>query len=362
MRRLATALSSTALLTLLTLCTVAPPAHAGDGDVQRALDTLARDSGVVGAIGALYVDGRRAGHGSAGSRLAGGKGGRIPSGARYRVGSQTKLMTAAIVGQLAQEGRFGLDDKLADLLPVGELVPAAAQITVRQLLRHTSGIPDYWQSGRFDDFDFTTYYSPQELVAATRDLPRTGAPGERFAYSNTNYVLLGMIIERFAGTSLADAFAQRVFQPLGMTRSYLPTRPPQGVKGPHGHGYLPDAQGALVDVDRQNASYGGAAGGVISTSDDMARFHRALHQGTLPGGPDGPGGGDGGGPVGGGLCGDALPVRVAAGNAPGFMAVTYSTADGRRQFAVSATLRVKDYFALGAAVDRAAKAVLCPEG
>lgn len=359
MRRLAAALSSTVLLTLATLGTVAPPAHADTGDVQRALNGLARDTGVVGAIGALYVDGKRAGHGSAGSRLAGGKGGRIPTGARYRVGSQTKLMTAAIIGQLAEEGRFGLDDTLADLLPVGELVPGAAQITVRQLLRHTSGIPDYWRSGRFDDFDFTTYHSPQELVAATRDLPRAGAPGERFEYSNTNYVLLGMIIERFGETSLPDAFAQRIFEPLGMTRSYLPTRPPQGITGPHGHGYLPDEHGTHVDVDRQNASYGGAAGGVISTSDDMAAFHRALQQGRLPGAP---GGGPGGGPVGGGLCGDALPVRVAAGNAPGFMAVTYSTADGRRQFTVSATLRVKDYFAIGTAVDQAAKAVLCPEG
>lgn len=274
-------------------------------------------------------------------------------------------MVATVLLQLVKEGRLGLDDKLAEVLPEAtqqDLVERADEITVRQMIRHTSGIPDFFASGQFDDpFDFTTYYPPVDLVKASRKLHRTGEPGEKFSYSNTNYFLLGMIIEKVTGRSLSAELTQRLFVPLGMSHTYLTTKPPQGIKGPHGHGYYPDAAGKPRDVDRQNASFGGAAGGVISTAHDVSAFQRAFVQGKLlpsslqqevvpP-------------PSGGGLCGSEPVVRASAGNGPGFLAVTYTSDDGRRQFAMSTTLKVKNEqaMAVGEAIDQAAKAVLCQE-
>ncbi|MEV0593380.1 serine hydrolase domain-containing protein [Nonomuraea cavernae] len=199
---------------------VPAPATAADevklGDVQQAMANLAKIDGVVGAIGEAYVDGKRVGQGTAGSRLLNGKGGRIPASSRYRIASQTKLMEAAVVLQLVKEGKLGLDDKLGDLLPEvtkHDWVDRADDITVRQLVRHTSGIPDFIASGKFDVFDFTTPYRPIDLVKAARTVPRQGEPGQ-YLYSTTNYGLLGMIIEKVTGHDRATEFAQRLFAPL----------------------------------------------------------------------------------------------------------------------------------------------------
>ncbi|WP_201761486.1 MULTISPECIES: serine hydrolase domain-containing protein [unclassified Nonomuraea] len=124
---------------------------------------------MVGAIGGVYVDGKLAGQDFAASRLLDGKGGTIPASARYRIGSQTKEMVATVLLQLVDEGLLGVDDKLGDLLPElvdKDVVERADEITVRQLLRHTSGIPD-WYTDRttnapakpLDDvFDFSLPY------------------------------------------------------------------------------------------------------------------------------------------------------------------------------------------------------------
>ncbi|GAA3603795.1 hypothetical protein GCM10022419_105440 [Nonomuraea rosea] len=238
-----------------------------------------------------------------------------------------------------------------------DLVERAGEITVQQLIRHSSGIPDFFASGKFDDaFDFTTDYSPIDLVKASRKVSRTGEPGAGFAYSNTNYVLLGLIVEKVTGRSLAAELTRRLFAPLGMKHTYLTTKPPQGIKGPHGHGYYPDAKGEPRDVDRQNASLGGAAGGVVSTSGDLSAFYRAFNQGRLlPAdlqkavGQPRPG-----------LCDGT--VAAAAGSGPGFLAVTYTSEDGRRQFVVSTTLKIDNRQAMpvGDAMNKAAETVLCP--
>ncbi|MFC4908113.1 serine hydrolase domain-containing protein [Actinomadura gamaensis] len=352
------------------------------GSVQEAMDELAKVHGVVGAIGGAYVDGRPVGKGSAGSRLLDGEGGRIPADARFRIGSQTKEMVATVVLQLVEEGRLGVDDKLADLLPVvarKDLVERAGDITVRQMLRHTSGIPDWYAAEpnpdgsegeiSFDVFDFTTRYRPLDLVKWSRARPRTGEPGERFSYSNTNYTLLGMVIERLTGRSLAAELHDRLFAPLKMTRTYLPEKPPEGIRGPHGHGYYPDARGRLRDVDRFNASLGGAAGGVVSTAHDVSAFKRAFTQGRLlppelqrvltdrlPQTPPPPPGGGGGG----GLCGGKLQGQVIGGSTAGYVTMTFASADGRRQFAMSATLSVKDISEPGRAMMKAVESVFCP--
>ncbi|MEU6414085.1 serine hydrolase domain-containing protein [Microbispora sp. NPDC046933] len=337
------------------------------GDVQQAMETLAKTSGVVGAIGEVYVDGKRVGAGSAGSRLLGGKGGKIPSGARYRIGSQTKQMTATLLLQLVEEGKISLDDKLADVLPdvvTKNQVERAGEITVRHLLRHLSGIPDYMPVGLFD---FTTRYSPADLLALSRKKSRTVEIGT-YQYSNTNYILLGLIIEKLTGHSLATEFKRRLFTPLGMKDTYLPVAPPQGITGPHGHGYAADDTGRMRDVDRVNASFLLGAGGVVSTAHDMSAFQRAFRRGKLlpaslqkvitdppEGLPPLPTGG---------MCGGSPEIAPAiAGSFPGFVSVTYTSADGRMQFAVSTTLAMSDgeRNAMNDVTRQAAKTVLCPQ-
>ncbi|WP_165969221.1 serine hydrolase domain-containing protein [Actinomadura sp. KC06] len=347
------------------------------GSVQKAMEELARTPGVVGAVGGVYIDGQSVGLGSAGSRLLGGKGGAIPAGSRFRIGSQTKQMVATVVLQLVNEGRLGVDDKLADLLPEvvnKDLVTRADEITVRQMLRHTSGIPDWYSEPKpdgsegddpsFDVFDFTTHYRPLDLVKWSRDRPRTGEPGEKWSYSNTNYTLLGLIIERLTGHDLATELQRHLFGPLKMTKTYLPLKPPEGIKGPHGHGYYPDTNGRLRDVDRFNASIAGAAGGVVSTAHDVSAYQRAFTQGKLlppelqrvltdrlPSGLRAFGSSSN-------SCGDDL--YIMGGSAPGFLAMTFYSEDGRRQFALSVTLSTKDNSRPGQAMGKAMETVFCP--
>ncbi|MGW2313865.1 serine hydrolase domain-containing protein [Actinomadura luteofluorescens] len=364
----------------MTMAAQAAPATAAPaqvGNVQKAMEELARTPGVVGVVGGAYVDGKPVGTASAGSRLLDGQGGRIPADARFRIWSQTKQMVAVAVLQLVEEGRLGVDDKLGDLLPVvveKDLVERAGDVTVRQMLRHTSGIPD-WYAGKpnpdgsegddpsFDVFDFTTPYQPLDLVKWSRGRPRTGEPGEKWTYSNTNYTLLGVIIERLTGHDLATELHERLFGPLGMTKSYLMVEPPDGVKGPHGHGYYPDAGGTLRDVDRFNAGYTGGAGGVVSTAHDVSAFQRAFTQGKLlP-------------PELQRVLTDRLPsdsrtqgksrsscsedFYITGGLAPGSIAMTFYSADGRRQFAMSFTLSVKPS-AVEVDAGKAVETVFCP--
>ncbi|MGY0059878.1 serine hydrolase domain-containing protein [Streptomyces sp. LZ34] len=336
------------------------------GNVQKAMEDLVKTGHVVGAIGEVYVDGKRVGKGSAGSRLLYGKGGAIPSNARYRIGSQTKGMTAAVVLQLVKEAKLSLDDKLSAVLPeVAEkdLVERADEITVRNLIQMTSGIPEYIGA---DTMDPTRNYRPTDLLAASRKNPRPVEIGT-FNHSNTDYILLGMIIEKLSGRSLAAELDRRLFAPLGMRDTYLPTKASEGIKGPHGHGYAPDETGTLLDVDKINATTMLGAGGVVSTARDVSAFKRALRQGRLlpeslnklltdppPGQPPQPEGGP--------CAGNPEFAPGGGGSAPGFLASTYTSSDGRLQFAVSMTLAMDDAERMTTPqrITDALKSVFCP--
>ncbi|MEV6034810.1 serine hydrolase domain-containing protein [Nonomuraea sp. NPDC052116] len=338
------------------------------GDVQKAMEGLVKTGHVVGAIGEVYVDGKRVGKGSAGSRLLDGKGGAIPSTARYRIGSQTKGMTATVVLQLVKEGRLSLDDKLSEVLPEvadKDLVERADEITVRNLIQLTSGIPDYIGAD-VNPLDPTRNYRPTDLLAASRKNPRPVEIGT-FNYSNTNYILLGMITEKLAGRSLAAEFNRRLFAPLGMRDTYLPMKASVGIKGPHGHGYAPDETGKLHDVDKLNVTTMLGAGGVVSTARDMSAFQRAFRQGRLlpeslrkvitdpaPGMPPLPSGGP--------CAGKPEFASGGGGSAPGFTAATYTSSDGRLQFAVSVTVAMDDAERMTTPqrITNALKSVFCP--
>ncbi|MDP4507580.1 serine hydrolase domain-containing protein [Nonomuraea turcica] len=371
--RRATFTGAASLACAALVLSAAPPATASTtaalvkvGDVQKAMEDLVKTGHVVGAIGEVYVDGKRVGKGSAGSRLLDGKGGAIPSTARYRIGSQTKTMTATAVLQLVKEGKLSLDDKLSEVLPqVAEkdLVERADEITVRNLIQLTSGIPDYIGP---DTSDPMRNYRPTDLLAASRKNARPVEVGS-FNYSNTNYILLGMIIEKLSRRSLAAELNRRLFAPLGMRHTYLPTKATEGIKGPHGHGYAPDETGTMRDADKINATTMLGAGGVISTAREMSAFQRAFRQGKLlpasltkvitdppPGQPSPPAGGP--------CSGNPEFAAGGGGSAPGFTAATLTSSDGRVQFAVSLTLVMDDAErgTVPPRITNALKSLFCP--
>ncbi|MFG3348399.1 serine hydrolase domain-containing protein [Streptomyces sp. NPDC048018] len=211
-------------------------------------------------------------------------------GARFRAGSVTKVFTAAVVLQLAAEGRIDLDRSARAYLP--ELIPAAYEgVTVRQLLNHTHGIPaanlagetvEEWYARRFVTYD------PRELVRSATSQPREFAPGERQHYLNIGYTIAGLIVERVTGDTYEHQVTARVLRPLGLRDTYLPGTSPR-IEGRHNHGYqwmrLEDGTTGLRDVSVWSATDGWAAGDLISTTADLERFTRALFAGRVVRGP-----------------------------------------------------------------------------
>ena len=219
-----------------------------------------------------------------------------------RIGSITKTMTATLVLQLADEGALTLDDSLASTLPAGADLPNADGITVRHLLDMRSGLFDYAaDESSFQQAlaDPDRSWPPEELIAIAAGKEPYALPGDTFRYSNTNYILLGLIVERLAGLPFGEALAQRILDPLGMTQTTLPMD--TTLPAPFARGYafdpeLADAPGAtpagrrvaipaagagLVDVTDLSPSFAWSAGGVVSTVADLYTFVRALVDGDL---------------------------------------------------------------------------------
>jgi D-alanyl-D-alanine carboxypeptidase len=206
---------------------------------------------------------------------------------RFRVGSITKTFVAVVVLQLVGEHRLALGDTVERWLP--GLVPNGGRITVRQLLAHTSGLADY-----ADDADFVRrtvaqprrQWTPRELVGVALANGPVARPGERFAYASTNYILLGMVVERATGTSLERQLRRRIFAPLGLEDSSF--APDLRNRRRYAHGYAPSEHDGIVgslatarDRSTVGASWAWAAGAIVSTASDLSRFLGALLQGRL---------------------------------------------------------------------------------
>ncbi|MFD0392785.1 serine hydrolase domain-containing protein [Streptomyces nogalater] len=210
---------------------------------------------------------------------------------RFRAGSLTKTFTATVVLQLVAEHRLRLDDTVQRLLP-DQVRPgnalSDAPITVRELLNHTSGLYDYID-GLLPHFRTIDQYWPRDqLIGVGLGRPRYfPAPGTRFRYSNTNYLLLDLIIERVTDRDLRTNLERRVFAPLGLRDTSYPLAA-TAIDGAHAHGYtdvsllLPDAPDATrYDVTAFSPSEAGASGALVTTAADIARFYRALLRGRL---------------------------------------------------------------------------------
>ncbi|WP_203581896.1 serine hydrolase domain-containing protein [Microbacterium hibisci] len=203
-----------------------------------------------------------------------------PSGAdRTRIGSLTKTMTATILLQLVGEGLVTLED------PISQYVPDSPNgaATLRQLADMTSGIPSYSLDPAWEQMYFTdpsAVFTPQQLLDYAKGLPLDGAPGETWVYSNTNYVLLGMVIEQVLGQPIAEVFDERLFAPLGMEASVYPGDSP-AIDEPHLRGITVQGQpdDTPVDATDWSPSFGSTAGEVVSTLDDLTLWAHALFTG-----------------------------------------------------------------------------------
>jgi len=202
-------------------------------------------------------------------------------GDRFRIGSVTKSFVATVVLQLVGEGKLSLDDSIEEWLP--GVVPNGDNITIRQLLSHQSGLFDYLNDERvlkpYLSGNLSHVWTPPKLVAVSTSHPAVFAPGAKVSYSNTNYIVLGLIVEAATKDTMKAQLRKRIFGPLGLRSTVLATS--QGIAGAHAHGYLVQGKNQLQDVTLVSPSYAWSAGAIVSTASDIARFYRALLGGRL---------------------------------------------------------------------------------
>lgn len=201
-----------------------------------------------------------------------------------RMGSATKMFTAAVVMQLVDEGKIDLDGTIDAPLPqlVSQHQGLSPSITVRQLLQHTSGLPDYVQSLLADDAAFFRRTPPQDLLALALTSPVASAPGEQWAYSNTNYLMLGMLIEAVTGNSLEQEVTHRIIKPLELKQTFIPGGGERVISQPHLRGYHVNAgHEGLKDWTETDPSSSWGSGQIVSTPAELNIFMQALITGEL---------------------------------------------------------------------------------
>ncbi|MFJ3667284.1 serine hydrolase domain-containing protein [Streptomyces sp. NPDC090106] len=353
-----------------------PSAHAADAgnsaatSADRRLAVLAQTAADTGSLGVIVrVDNgtgtaveiaRQAAWTKADHRLA--------AGDLFRVGSNTKPLTATLVLQQVADGRIGLDDTVEKWLP--GLVGGGDDITVRMLLNHTSGLGDFLLTPEFLGSlmgQEQRTWTPEELLAITPEQDPPTAPGEHYSYSNTNYEALGLILEKATGRSLSKLIEEKITKPLGMKNTYLATNAAWPARKQHVTGYEPDAERLKeilsgvtdlpdgvgfagperpddnVETSAIDPSWSWAAGGMVSTAHDWQKFLSALMSGRLV--PeaqmkemrttvDAP---EERGRYGLGLMQVSTPCGTVwghTGGLPGYSSEIYSDADGRRSVAV----------------------------
>jgi len=226
---------------------------------------------------------------------------------RFGVGSITKTFVARVILQLVEEGALDLERTPADYLsqPIIREIPNTGTATLRQLLNHQSGIPtwefqeDWIHRGRGDRMALDHVWGKTETLAyCTEDLlPATNAPGQRYSYSNTNYTLLGLIIEAVTGNDAVTEIHRRILDPLGLNDTFLESF--ETVPGGYVHHYhyatpefretagvnpgFPEIRPYLVESTAGNLSPEWTAGGIVSSASDLVRWARAIRDGELLG-------------------------------------------------------------------------------
>ncbi|MFE3179481.1 serine hydrolase domain-containing protein [Streptomyces violascens] len=302
-RRRARVAKTTAALAVALLATVVPaqaaPAPTAPGAVAPASAGLDRKAlgkalDAVHAAGMYGVntevrDGNQEWQGATGLADV-GTGRPMRPQLQHRVGSVTKAFTSVAVLQQVAKGRIDLDAPIGRYLP--DTVPGerGRAITVRMLLNHTSGIADYipgafpslmqGSTKSLDDNRFR-HFRPEELARLGVEAEPTGKPGEKWSYSNTNYIIAGMLIQKVTGEDAEAYITRNVIQKAGLRNTYFPRSP--YISGPHPKMY--ESFYGLIDPPRDysvyDMSWGGTAGALVSTTGDLDDFYRKLLRGGL---------------------------------------------------------------------------------
>ena len=201
---------------------------------------------------------------------------------RFDIGSISKQFTAAAILLLQEQGKLRTSDRLAQLLPAEDISPQWSKITLRQLLSHTSGLKDY--TG-FLSMEMSREHTPSELLAAVKNEPLSFKPGERFDYSNTNYLLLGLVVQKVSGMPYCRFLRERIFPPLHMRDTQCLGE--AGALERHATGYAPEdpGEGKPLATDPPVAkladSFYFGAGSLISDGADLVRWTSSLHHGGV---------------------------------------------------------------------------------
>jgi D-alanyl-D-alanine carboxypeptidase len=284
------------ILTAAALVAPAAPASAGSTAMRGSVDSAVHpkhddaalraalqgvvDAGASGAIG-LVDDGKHVSSVTVGAaRLDPRRPIRLRD--QVRAGSITKTVISTITLQLVGEGRLHLSDALERWLPGA--VPNASAITIRMLLNHTSGIFDYVEDPAWHAAvvaDPYRYWSPWDLIAVANTHPAVFPPGQGLHYTNTAYILLGLVLEKVTGQPVQTLVWRRVVRPLHLHSTYFSTS--GRFHGPYAHGYYPPSLtgDGYLDTSAWSPSIEWAAGALISTAPDLRRFYQALLSGRL---------------------------------------------------------------------------------
>jgi D-alanyl-D-alanine carboxypeptidase len=268
--------------------------------LQKVVEKSAKDMLVPGAVVAIRTP--QGDYSAAVGTTELGK--QIPPdvNTHFRIASNSKTMTAALIVLLAQDGKLKFSDPVSVYVPD---VPNGNDITVADLLKMRSGLYNYTNAPEFSarmDADPAKAWTPQDVLAIAFAHPPNAAPNTEYEYNNTNYALLGLIAEKAGGRPLAEQLRDRLFGPFGLQQTSLPAVGDTAIPSPYSHGYMYGGSafamvddpypadmkeaaraGTLkpIDYTNQNSSYAHAAGGVISTADNVTAWIRALVSGEV---------------------------------------------------------------------------------
>lgn len=205
---------------------------------------------------------------------------------RFEIGSITKTFVAVTLLQLVEAGQLSLADPLTQWLPqsITDGIPNANTITIQQILNHTSGIADYTEPlfdlAAANPFIFLEDWQPEQLVELITDSEPVSTPGASWYYSNTNFILAGLVVESVTGNSIASEIRNRILTPLNLTNTFFANE--EEIPGGYINGYWDfDQNDTLDDITVTNLSWAGAAGAMISNTTDLATFAAGLFKGAL---------------------------------------------------------------------------------
>jgi D-alanyl-D-alanine carboxypeptidase len=200
---------------------------------------------------------------------------------KFRIGSNTKTFVITVLLQLVDEKKLSLDDPLSKF-DIGVKIPNAENITVRQLCQMRSGLLDAYNAPQYDKVDFTvkTTFTPQQMIATAVANPPLFAPGAKWNYSNTDYLILGLIVETVSHHKIQDEISKRLLVPLALHNTSFPIESPD-MPLPFAHGFGLDPKKDWIDVTVQlSPTISWAAGAMISDLPDMRKWVKAYVTGT----------------------------------------------------------------------------------